>query len=189
MILSLTSEKQITRPPAGDLALALKAAAGDDRAFGDLVARYQGPLRGFLMRLTGNTAEADDLAQDTFIKAHRNLKAFEGRSAFKTWLFSIAYREFLGLRRKAARRDALSENKIEVQDTAPAHDGGLSTDMERAMAQLRPEERAAMMLSYVYGMSHGEVSDALDLPLGTVKSHINRGKAALRTLLAAYAKA
>jgi RNA polymerase sigma factor (sigma-70 family) len=142
------------------------------------VRRNQSLVRGFLRRMTGNAALADDLAQETFLAAWRRIGSYEGKGAFRGWLCRIAYTQFLQNRRsakaRAARDVAYMADADLTQDDQAAADARL--DLDRLLAPLSPEQRAAMALCYGEGMSHAEAADALGLPLGTVKSHVLRGR-------------
>jgi len=163
-----------------------KAAGGDAAAFASLVRQHQSPLRGFLLRLTrGDHALADDLAQETFIEAYRKLAQYDGRGAFAGWLYAIAWSRFRMAVRKR-RPDAQGDE--DVPDTAAPASGGSEArlDLEKAMAKLAPAERASLTLCFALGMSHEEAAMTLKLPLGTLKSHVARGREKLKTLLAAW---
>lgn len=157
----------------------------DQNAFGELVRRYQSPVRGFLSRMTSDSHLGDDLAQETFIKAWQKLHTYRGGSKFSTWLFSIAFNEF----RMASRRR--NETVIEEIDEAaeapvPAHDGSLRLDLTDAMERLNSNERAAIVLCCQSGLSHEEAAQVLACPLGTVKTNVLRGREKLRKYLVAY---
>lgn len=159
----------------------------DNDAFTALVKLHQGKVRAFLVRLSRSHATADDLAQETFIKAHRKMDSFAGKGSFSGWLFRIAYNCFLEHRRSNLRRNEIGEQYGHEQDLlASNYDDitALQMDLEQAMRQLNPDETAAISLCHGQGFSHQEVSDILKMPLGTVKSNINRGKAKLREILA-----
>jgi RNA polymerase sigma-70 factor (ECF subfamily) len=163
--------------------LARKAAAGDAAAFGVLVRLHQGRLRGFLLRMTkGNSALADDLAQETFLDAFRKIGQY-GTGSFFGWLCAIGYSRFLMDARKR-RLEPLDEN-AEMSDDAPEPVNASLTriDLERAMGKLVPAQRAALTLCFALGMSHEEAATALDMPLGTLKSHVSRGRDKLAVLL------
>ena len=173
---------------ASDLELvALVSATGDRHAFGQLVERYQVLVRAMLTRMSGNHALADDLAQEAFIKAYRKISSFSGKGSFKSWLCRIAYTEFL----QAARKRKATAKVLEryqahqaVQDQASRRDAsGDAMDLDRALAGLNEVERNLIVLCFSTGLSHAEAAAATGLPLGTVKSHINRGKAKMRALL------
>ncbi|PHS23464.1 MAG: RNA polymerase subunit sigma-70 [Robiginitomaculum sp.] len=172
---------------ASDIELtALVVATGDQHAFGQLVERYQTLVRAMLTRMTGNHALADDLAQDAFIKAYRKIGTFSGKGSFKSWLCRIAYTEFLqAIRKRKAASAAMERFKVhqEIEERSDNWEQGDAMDLDRALGHLSEVERTAIVLCFSSGMSHSEVSDVMDLPLGTVKSHINRGKAKMRTLL------
>jgi RNA polymerase sigma-70 factor (ECF subfamily) len=166
-----------------DASLVARVVAEDDRAaFELLVRRYQSPLRGFLRRLVKNDrGRADDLAQDTFLKAYQSMDTYVGRAKFSTWLYRIAYNNFLNDLRKRAPQDEFDELQ---HSPALAH----STDdmepaVERCLQQLTARQRAVFDLHYKKELSHQEVADALELPLGTVKSDLARGLEALRRQL------
>lgn len=136
-----------------------------------------------MRRLCKNDANADDLAQDTFVIAFKRLAQFNGSGSFGGWLLSIAYRCFLQhhrrnryLKRLYQRfSDGLTETSTVYADQKAEY-----LDMERAMAKLDAIQAAAITLNLNLGYSHSEVSEILALPLGTTKSHINRGLERLR---------
>ncbi|WP_295686722.1 sigma-70 family RNA polymerase sigma factor [uncultured Nevskia sp.] len=177
-------------PP--DSALVARVLAGDDRhAFAVLVRRHQGSVRALLRRLCkGDDAFADDLAQETFLQAHRKLDQFRGDARFSTWIYRIAYNSFLMAIRSRHEEEQLDENIAEPEE----HDGpqdlhpeqttaDLQMDLQRAMAILSPAERAVIAQCYYLDRSHEEAAYALNCPLGTVKSHISRAKQKLKVHL------
>jgi RNA polymerase sigma-70 factor (ECF subfamily) len=167
----------------------------DDRhAFGELVRRHQSAVRACLRKLTaGNHALADDLAQETFLLAYRNLRSFRQQAKFSTWLYRIAYNAFLAERRKI--KEAALPDDGEAEDGALADDGAapvarsvaLAVDMQRAMAVLSDAERAAIVQCYHNDLSHEEAAFVLGCPVGTVKTHILRAKQKLKARLGAWA--
>jgi len=158
----------------------------DHHAFGELVRRHQSPLRAFLVRMTrGDASLADDLAQETFLKAWQKLGTFRGAARFTTWLFGIAFNEF----RSACRRR--KEFAWDDMDTPPepeapvtANHTHLCLDLTEALKLLSSTERAAIVLCCQNGLSHEEAAQVLDCPLGTVKTNIFRGKEKLKRRLA-----
>jgi len=156
------------------------------RAFAELVKRYQSQLRYSLRQLTGwNEALADDLAQETFIRAYQSLGAFRSDARFSTWLYKIAYNQMVSYFRKAANREIATDQ--EPEDTPASDDhGALQRDLARAMAQLPEGQRVALHLFLHRECSHQEISDIMNVPLGTVKTHIARGREQLRQLLAGW---
>jgi RNA polymerase sigma factor (sigma-70 family) len=158
----------------------------DQNAFGELVRRYQSPMRGFLARMTrGDTHLADDLAQETFLKAWQKLKTFRGEAKFSTWLFGIAFNEFRGEARKR-KEFALEEMDAppeELTVTATAAASHLRLDLTEALKMLSSLERAAVVLCCQNGLSHEEAALVLNCPLGTVKTNVLRGREKLRRVL------
>ena len=169
-----------------DNILSRKAAGGDSAAFAALVRRHQSALRGFLLRLTrGDHALADDLAQETFIEAYRKLGQYDGRGSFAGWLYAIAWSRF-GMAVRKRRTEALGEEDV-PDPRAPAAGGSEARlDLGTAMAKLAPAERASLTLCFALGLSHEEAAVSLGLPLGTLKSHVARGREKLKILLAAW---
>jgi RNA polymerase sigma factor (sigma-70 family) len=161
----------------------------DQHAFGELVRRYQSPVRGFLGRLSrGDAHLADDLAQETFVKAWRKLGTYRGSARFSTWLFGIAYNEF---RTVARQRKELALEDVEESAAEPATWAGdsrsdLRLDLTEALKGLSCQERAAVVLCCQNGLTHEEAAQVLDCPLGTVKTNVLRGKEKLKRRLLGY---
>jgi len=166
-----------------DLELVTRVTSSDDQAaFQLLVERHQGAIRGFLRRLlAGDHGAADDLAQDTFLLAYRKLHMLKSGKSLVSWLHSIAYRQFLQHCRKHSRQ------KVMADPPEPGHDPRQAVDAEilapRLMSLVNDQERVCLTLAYAAGMSHTEVGEVTGLPLGTVKSHISRGKHKLQEWL------
>lgn len=161
-------------------------AAHDEKAFATLVRRHQSPLRAFLRRLCGDAALADDIAQETFMKAHSSLVSFKGGGSFRSWLYSIAYREFLQDRRKAkaaARLEDALTQEAKGAETNQNLEEGLSLDLRRALAVLEDIERASILLCDAAGLSHSEAALALDTPLGSIKTYVARARQKMRDVL------
>jgi len=160
-----------------DAGLVRAARDGSQAAFARLVDRHQGALRGFLRRAHG-WAEADDIAQDALVTAWSSLNRLRDDEGFRPWLFGIAWKKAQTAAR-SARRSAVRDHDWAATEAQQAPDGvGPEEQMalEAAMAQLSPEQRAAVTLCLAEGWSHGEAAQALGLPLGTVKSHVTRGR-------------
>lgn len=154
----------------------------DQAAFQQLVERHQAAIRGFLRRLlAGDHGTADDLAQDTFLMAYRKLDTLQSGSKLISWLHSIAYRQFLQHTRKHARQHVMADPPQQGHDPRAAMDAEIL--LPHLMRQVSSEERACLTLAYAVGMSHPEVGEITGMPLGTVKSHIQRGKQKLQNWL------
>ena len=166
-----------------DLELATRVAGSDDQAaFQQLVERHQGAIRGFLRRLlAGDHGTADDLAQETFLLAYRKIPGWKAAGTFSSWLHTIAYRQFLQFRRKHARQQVMAEPPDAGFDPGHAADAGIL--LPQLMRLVSPEERACLTLAYATGMTHPEIVEITGLPLGTVKTHISRGRLKLQQWL------
>ena len=174
------------RPEPADSALVLAVVAHDDRqAFAHLVRRHQSLVRATLRRLTkGDHGLADDLAQETFLLAWRNLRSFRFDARFATWLYRIAFNAWLSEARK--RREVLLDDTGTgpvAEEPAPAVSAADRIDLERALSILSDGERAAIAACYYADLTHEEAAAAMGIPLGTVKTHILRAKAKLRARL------
>ena len=189
-------------PP--DSALVARALTGNDRhAFAVLVRRHQSAVRALLRRLTnGDDAQADDLAQETFVQAWRKLDQFRGDAKFGTWIYRIAYNQFLMHARSRKPEESLDELEAAASLAADDDDAtaageqtrspeeaaaDMQVDLQRAMARLSPAERAALVQCYYLDRSHEEAAYVLDCPVGTVKSHVLRAKQKLKLTLQAWA--
>jgi RNA polymerase sigma-70 factor (ECF subfamily) len=156
-------------------------AVRDAAAFGTLVTRHQGRVRNWLRQLTRDATRADDLAQDTFVRAWERIGSLRDPAKFSSWLMSIAYTGFLQEHRKRAGEGRLRATfALEPGATEQPEPSGAEVDVAKLLTVLSDEERVAMTLCYAHGMSHNEVADVTGWPLGTVKSHVARGKAKVR---------
>ena len=168
-----------------DEALVARAiATGEPADYDELIRRYQSDVRNWLRHLTGDPSSADDLAQETFIRAWERLHTISDGKRFKAWVMKIAYNMFLQSRRRqggeARLADALGREQLATESHVTRnHDAGVA-DLPRMLASLTEEQRVAMVLCYAYGMSHQEITELTEMPLGTVKSHIRRGTARIR---------
>lgn len=167
-----------------DAELVRAARSGSDAAFSRIVERHQGAVRSFLRRMLANGwAEADDVAQDVFLVAWRDIGRPEDPAGLRAWLLGIAWRKAQDQTRSALRRarreGAWSHNR-------DASCGGSAEDrvaLAQAMSKLPSPVRACVALCIADGWSHAEAAQALSLPIGTVKSHVLRGRARLLMML------
>lgn len=155
-----------------DLALSRRSAAGDSAAFAMLVEKYERPLRSFLARMEIN--EADDIAQEAFLRAWRFAGTYDGRARYSTWLTRIAWR----CRLDAARKSGISGGQVEESDATT----GRKAEIDDLLARLSERERAALILCEGHGWTHVEAAELLDMPLGTLKSQVARAKAKCRAM-------
>lgn len=159
-------------------------ATGNPADYDELIRRYQSDVRNWLRHLTGDRARADDLAQETFIRAWERLHTISDGKRFKAWVMKIACNMFLQANRRQGREarlaDALTREQLAAKSyVTPGRDAGVA-DLPRMLGILKEEERVAMVLCYAFGMSHREIAELTETPLGTVKSHIRRGVARIR---------
>lgn len=167
--------------PLSDAELITRVLAGDDRrAFGQLVERHQSAVRGLLRKLTGgDAARADDLAQEAFLRAYRGLGSYRGGAQFSSWMHRVAVNVFLAEARKVKHLPW-----VEAPMDAGTDRVALRHDLAQALGHLRLEERTALALTFGQELTHEEAAQILDWPLGTLKTHVARGKDRLRELLA-----
>jgi len=174
-----------------DVQLVHAARAGDRAAFGQLVERFKGPVYATAMAITGNGHEAQELTQETFVRALMNLPRLDDPTKFPPWLRSITYTVGRDVRRQAAReRKHLEVAALgRAQEAPPAHAGLAqreASDLERALladlvAALPQNVRMALDLKYREGLSYAEIGEALGVPASTVRGLLFRGTKALRT--------
>ncbi|UTP37940.1 sigma-70 family RNA polymerase sigma factor [Phenylobacterium sp. LH3H17] len=167
-----------------DVELAALAAAGDRSAFGELVRRHGSAVRGLLRRMGSAPAEADDVAQDAFLTAFERIREFRGEGAFAAWVKKIAARLYLRRLQRERRLAGLAQEAEDASIDAPQPDAAGRIDLDEGLKSLGPAERLCVSMCYGAGLSHAETAEALNLPLGTVKSHVKRGLEKLRTRLA-----
>ena len=146
------------------------------KAFEKIVKKYQSQIRRLFLNLTmGNVELSNDLAQETFIKVYLNIQSFKANARFSTWMYRVAYNVFLDYKKTNYRQfvDTLPDNNINFayhQEIQGDH------DLNHILHVLKDEEKEVIILSYIEDMSHQDIALVLDMPLGTVKTHIKRGK-------------
>lgn len=161
----------------------------DQHAFSELVRRHQSAVRGLLRQLTRTDAAlADDLAQEAFLKAYKHIRSFRGEARFSTWLYRIAYNVFREDARRRKELVGIDENVLQAEQDPQTVDAGLRHDLMHALNLLPLHERSAVLLCCQNGLSHDEASRVLDIPLGTVKTNVLRGREKLKRTLAAWEK-
>lgn len=185
----------------GDLVLVNAARAGDVQAFGELVKRYDRQVFRVVRPMTESPQEAEDVVQEAFVRAFCNIKNFEGRSAFSTWLIRIAVNEALGrirhrqkfplspLEFAAPDEDAVMELQIASPSASPEEVCGeheIRRALARAVHRLRPRLRAVFVLRDVQGLSAQETAEILSITVGTVKARLFRARQRMRQMLAPY---
>jgi RNA polymerase sigma-70 factor (ECF subfamily) len=167
--------------PASDDELVAAARRGSQTAFRQIVERHQQAVRSFLRRVLANAADADDLAQETFLAAWTSLWRFRRQASLRSWLCAIAWKKSLTLQRSRQRERLRHEALAEpiASDACPNR----RLDLTAALATLPDAQRAAVSLCLGGEFSHAEAAKTLGLPLGTIKSHVERGRAKLLAAL------
>ena len=158
------------------------ARGGDAGAFEELVRIYQADIWRLSFHLLGSHSLADDVTQDAFVRAFRFLPRYRGDAKFSTWLFSIARNCALDELRKAGRRKRM-EGVLEAQPRRQATEPTLGIEVREAVAGLALDLREPLVLIDVMGQSYAEVAEAMQLPLGTVKSRVHRARGLLADAL------
>lgn len=168
-----------------DELLVALSIGGATRAFEELVKRHNGPLRRFLLRLTRHYGDAEELSQEAFIRAWQNLAKWQNNSSFRSWLFSIGHNCFLDDLRKSKSRAARDKSWLELQEVTNIgeSDQDLRQELERILRHFGPQQGAVLELFYGDGFSHSEISDIMDMPIGSVKSVINRARVQIAVML------
>lgn len=160
------------------------ARSGDRSAFEELVRRRQSSIRNLMRRCCRDATLADDLAQQVFLQVWLKIRTLKNADAFSAWLRRLAVSAWLQHQRK---KDALRSADDVAQVGNAVHDStSTGMDLDSALATLSSPVRLCIVLSYQEGMTHAEITELMELPLGTVKSHISRGTQKLRQILAAY---
>lgn len=173
-----------------DETLAVEARNGSQEAFRELVERFERPVFGLIVRIVRRAEEAEDLAQETFLKAHRALARFDPSRKFSSWLFKIAHNTALDALRRAGETTLSLDAPPRDGDEAPeppadpsaedpfarAAGRDLGRALEAAIHRLRPEYREVLLLRFVEELSYEEIAEVTSAPLGTVKIHIYRAR-------------
>ena len=180
------------RPGESDDHLIDAALAGESLAFGELVERYQDRLRNTLLRFTGSTEEAEDVAQEAFVQAYLKLSSFQRSSRFYTWLYRIAFNLAVSKGRK--RRPRVSLNAVQeaggpepTSEVATPDDPLLETEraelLHSAIGDLAEDHRQVLVLREFEGLDYQQIAEILETPIGTVRSRLFRARSQLKERL------
>ncbi len=191
------------RKPDPDLDLVQRARGGDTKAFDDLVEKYTPKLYGLVYHMTSNHEDTNDILQDVFAKAYRALKRFKGKSAFYTWIYSIATNMTLNFLKKRNRRRGMSLDDVDLaiqndkdfieatSKSDPVREANISELQERlnmAMQELSNDHRAVVTMFDIQGMPHAEISKILGVSEGTIRSRLFYAHRQLQTYLEEFRK-
>ena len=166
-----------------------RARRGDADAFEQLVAAYRNQVFRLALRMCGNEADADEVAQEAFLSAWKGLPNFRGESRFSTWLYQLTTHAAIDLMRREKRQAAAEDiDEITTADDGPSPQQQVERaetqrEIRSALMQLPEEYRQVLLLRFMQELSYEEIGRALKLPVGTVKSRLNRAKAQLKDIL------
>jgi RNA polymerase sigma-70 factor (ECF subfamily) len=192
-----------TPAPVEEEALVKRARRGDLAAYDELVRRYQERIYGTIYHMTANHEDANDLAQESFIKAFHALKSFKGGSSFYTWLYRIAVNKTINFLKQRKNRIHMSLNDLDmnaehdpdlmalISEKTPQRDISLSELQEKlneAMLKLSEPHRVVVIMHDVQGMPHDEIAKVMDCNIGTVRSRLFYARQQLQALLSDYLK-
>jgi RNA polymerase sigma factor (sigma-70 family) len=201
--LKVREERPAQAAPTDDLLFVKRAQGGDYSAFDNLVHRYQERIYATVYHMTSNHEDANDLTQETFIKAYKALGSFKGDSSFFTWVYRIAVNKTINFLKTRKNKIHLSLNDLDfnaehdpelvafVSDKTPRRDIGLSELQEKlneAMQRLSDVHRLVVTLHDVQGLSHEEISKIMDCNTGTVRSRLFYARQQLQGYLSDYLK-
>lgn len=189
-----------------DRTLALQAAKGRERAFRELLNRYERPVFSLIYRMVRNRTLAEDLSQEAFIRAFNAIGSYNPGYKFSSWMFKIAHNLTIDHLRKrrldtisihgsphAVTADEQARTSLVLESPGERPDAyvenlELGSQIEAAIGRLRPEYRSVTLLRHVEGYSYQEIADILELPLGTVKTYIHRARLELKAALGPLVK-
>ena len=160
-----------------------RCRAGDDTAFADLVDRYKGLVYTMVYRMVPDRSQVDDLAQEVFLKVHRGLPYFRGDARLSTWIYRIVSNVCLQARASGRRLPIPSEQAEPAASDSSFSDLELKDRLEKAMVQLPEHYRLLIAAHYLQGVQYEALAETLNIPIGTVKTHLHRAKRRLRELL------
>jgi RNA polymerase sigma-70 factor (ECF subfamily) len=171
-----------------DRELVSKALQGNQKAFRRIVERHHATAYAVVRGVLGNSDEVDDVLQNVYVKVYRGLAGFRGDSRLSTWIYQIARNEAINLARKRKPEGPTVDDVVLPAGDAASPEAAfgrqeLGERMESAMAQLDDNYRMALELRYMGERSYEEIAEAMELPVGTVKTYIHRGKVQLRKIL------
>ena len=172
-----------------EILLISRARGGDREAFGELVEQYRDNVYRLAYRMCGNAYDADEAAQEAFVAAWRALPNFRGDAKFSTWLYRLTTNAAIDVMRREKRHQTVGDGEMmELADDADSPQETVERTeqqeaVQKALATLSEEYREVLLLRYMEELDYAEIAEVLQLPSGTVKSRINRAKAALKAAL------
>jgi RNA polymerase sigma factor (sigma-70 family) len=198
------NDSEAVSAPVEEKELVNRAQRGDLKSYDELVRRYQERIYATVYHMTANHEDANDLAQEAFVKAYQALKSFKGGSSFYTWLYRIAVNKTINFLKQRKNRQHMSLNDLDfnaehnpdlvalISDKTPRREAGLNELQEKlnaALLKLSESHRLAVVLHDVQGQSHEEIAKVMNCNIGTVRSRLFYARQQLQALLADYVKA
>jgi len=167
---------------------------GDTAAFDVLVDRYLGAVYGVARRILGHAADAEDVAQDTFVRAYERLYLYDVEQSFRNWVLKIATNLAINRLRSRRRERVLRINVAQQKQQEGKHESEMPTQpassnaraWEHWLSQLNEKQRTAIVLFHFHQMPYAEIAEAMELPENTVRTHLHRGRKRLRELMTGY---
>jgi RNA polymerase sigma-70 factor (ECF subfamily) len=196
-------ENEAVKPPTEDIELVRRSQAGDLVAYDELVRRYQERIYATVYHMTSNHEDANDLAQEAFIKGFQALKSFKGDSSFYTWVYRIAVNKTINFLKQRKNKTHMSLNDLDfnaendpdlvalISDKTPRRDANLAELQEKlngAMLKLSAVHRLVVTLHDVQGLSHEEIGKMMDCNIGTVRSRLFYARQQMQAYLSDYLK-
>jgi RNA polymerase sigma-70 factor (ECF subfamily) len=197
------SDSEAASIPTQEMELVGRAREGDLKAYDELIKRYQERIYATVYHMTSNHEDANDLAQESFVKAYQALKSFKGGSSFYTWLYRIAVNKTINFLKQRKNRQHMSLNDLDfnaehdpdlvalISDKTPRREAGLTELQEKlngALLKLSEHHRMAVVLHDVQGLSHEEIAKVMHCNIGTVRSRLFYARQQLQALLTDYIK-
>lgn len=167
----------------------VRARTGDLDAFEYILSFYEKAIYNYCLRILKNSQNAKDATQETFIKVYTHRKTIDPKKNIKTWIFTIATNTVYDfLRGKKRKREVSLDEENETISSFEAYypKEGLVSDIDKALEQINPEYKQALLLFYQQGFEYKEIAEILEMPINTVKTHISRGKEQLKEKLKNY---
>jgi RNA polymerase sigma-70 factor (ECF subfamily) len=203
MIMAEPAERTDLEPPVppAEMELVRRAQKGDLEAYDELIKRYQERIYATVYHMTANHEDANDLAQDAFIKAFQALKSFKGGSSFYTWLYRIAVNKTINFLKQRKNRTHMSLNDLDfntennpdlvalISDKTPRREAGLKELQEKlneALLKLSEQHRLVMVLHDVQGQSHEQIAEIMNCNIGTVRSRLFYARQQMQAWLTDY---
>jgi RNA polymerase sigma-70 factor (ECF subfamily) len=166
-----------------DSLLVEECLAGDKQAFSELINRYQHMVYNLAYRMTNSTADAEDLTQDTFIKAFRKLRQYNSRYSFRNWILTICANLTKNVFRKRTRQSEAEKMNVDIQYLSKGERKQYNLELEAALGKLSPTLRAPLILKYLEDLSYEEIAEVLGIGVSAAKMRVKRARDEMNQML------